>query len=452
MLVSAYDRFVQDTDQSASFSQDERLDIATYGLASEVGSVVAAIKKRLLTVGSVTWNRANAEIIEELGDVIWYCFSLAQVANVGKPVNIFAHDIANLKREIGAEDARAERIRGVLDPSKREAFLEAAGVFPKTTRVMEFEDYQRIAFLTARTDDRILAEVCLAVLWQLSAQLFRRKLPKIELELNKALIDRPVNDILGEIAWHVSALASIFGLQLSDIAQANIDKLSDRWDRTIRTAQHDLEFPATQQLPRQFEVAFVTIAPGRSRMYFEGKPLGNDLTDNAYEDDGYRFHDVMHLANAAKLGWSPVLRKLMDRKRRDDKQVDEVEDGARAQIVEEAVIKAIHSEGKRLAVLRADDAGSGPVRLFPSGTDISFQFLKLIRSFVTDLEAEKNRYWEWEAAILDGYAIFHDLRRHGQGTVVIDLDAKSISFSPALPRELVVDLDNGGGSPAAEAA
>jgi len=431
MLVSAYDRFVQDSDQSVGRPQEERLDIATYGLAGEVGSVVAAIKKRLLAEGGAeVWNTANEEIVEELGDVVWYCFSLARIANAPKPLNIFAHDIANLRREIGAGDERAERIRGVLDTSKRNEFLLAAGDFPKMTRNMQFEDYQTLAFLTARTEDRTLVEVCLAVLWQLSAQLFRRKLPAIELELNQAVADRPINDVLGEIAWHVSALASIYGLKLSDVAQRNMEKVSYRLDRKHPTPLHDATFPPSEQLPRRFKVAFITVGAGRSRMYLDGRRLGDDLTDNSYDDDGYRYHDIMHLAIAAKLGWSPVLRGLLGRKRKSNLKTDEVEDGARAKIVEEAVIKAIHSEGERLAKLRGGAPTSSPIRLFPNFADITFRFLKFIHNFVADLEVEKNRYWEWEEAIVDGYDIFHRLRCEGQGTVIIDLEARSISFEP----------------------
>ncbi len=431
MFVSTYDRFVQDSDQSVGKPHDERLDIATYGLAAEIGSVVAAIKKRLLTEGGAeVWNVANDEIIEELGDVVWYCFSLARIANVEKPVNIFSHDIANLKREIGAGDERAERIRGVLDSTKREEFLLTAENFPKRTKIMEFEDYQSLAFLTARTKNRTLVEVCLAVLWQLGAQLFRRKLPAIEQELNKALVDRPINDALGEIAWHVSALASIYGLKLSDIAQRNMEKVSYRLDRRHPTPLHDSAYPLSEQLPRRFEVAFITVAKRRSRMYLGGRRLGDDLTDNARDDDGYRFHDIMHLANAAKLGWSPVLRSLMGRKRKSDLIADEVEDGARAKIVEEAIIKAIHSEGERLAALRGPALVDSPTRLFLNRGDITFRFLKFIHNFVSDLEVENNRYWEWEDAIIDGHEIFHRLRCEGQGTVVVDLDARSIVFKP----------------------
>ena len=47
-----------------------------------------------------------------------------------------------------------------------------------------------------------------------------------------------------------------------------------------------------------------------------GEKIGDELTDNAYKDDGYRFHDVFHSAYVAILGWSPVIRKLLKRKRK----------------------------------------------------------------------------------------------------------------------------------------
>lgn len=437
MLVSEYDKFVQRTDQTHDLPHQERLDIAMYGVAAEIGSVISAVKKRLFAhAGKSAWNMADDEIVEELGDVIWYCFALARLANLDKPINIFASDIANLKREVGAPDERAERIRRVLDPTKWTAFLEAAGHFPKTTREMEFEHYQELAFLTARTEDRVLAEVCLIVLHQLASELLRGALPPIEQELNTVLSSRPINDILGEMAWHVSALASLYGLKLSAVAEANVAKVSDRWDRIVKTPLHDNDAPEEQQFPRQFEVAFVTTAPGRSQMYLDGVPLGDELTDNAREDDGYRFHDVMHLANAAKLGWSPVLRSLMKRKRKYDPLIDEVEDGARARIVEEAVIKAIHAEGVRLARLRRESTPVGPIRLFLNSSEITFGFLKSIRTLVADLEVVRNRYSEWEASILEGYEIFQRLRLNGEGTVAIDLRDRTLRFTPRVPTAL----------------
>jgi len=432
MLVSKYDRFVQQTDKTYGRSTPERREIAMFGLAAEIGSVTAAIKKRLLADdASDGWSTPNDEIVKELGDVMWYCFALARIENDGgKPVNIFAHDIANLRREIGGDGERAARLRYVLDPDKRAAFLEASAAFPKLTRHMLFEDYQKIALLTARTSGKVLVEVCLAVLSQLNATLFRHALPDIELELNQAIENRPVNDVLGEIAWHIAALASTYGLSLAEIAQANIEKVSQRHLRTIPTRLHDRRFPDQERFPKRFEVIVVSTSQNRSRMYLNGKRLGDDLTDNAYEDDGYRFHDVMHFANVAKLGWSPVLRSLMQRKRKSQPKTDEVEDGARARIVEEAVIKAIHSEGVRLAQLRNPGVRRAKQQLFLNRSEISNHFIDFIRNFVSGLEVEKNQSWEWEEAIVDGYAIFHQLRRERQGTIIVDLDKRSVEFDP----------------------
>jgi NTP pyrophosphatase (non-canonical NTP hydrolase) len=437
MLVSNYNEFVKSSDYSVDRSRDDRVNIAIYGLAAEVGSVVSAIKKRLLSQDSAdSWDKPNDEITEELGDVIWYCFALAQAANPDRPFNILAYDIANLKREIGATDERAEKIRRALDKSKRDAFLKVAEKFPQNAAKLSFNDYQKAAFLTARTADRTLVEVCLAVLWQLGAELLRHNLPQIERDINKSVVDRPINKTLAEIAWHLAAIASCFKLELGEVAQKNIEKVSYRQNRNNQTPLHDRGRPKEEQIPRKFEIAFVTVRKGLARMYLNGKQLGNDLTDNAYDNDGYRYHDVMHLVNAAKLGWSPVLRSMLGRKRKSNRRLDEIEDGARAQIVEEAVIKAIHSEGIRLARMTANTKTSNQMRLFPVPTDISSRFLNIIRSFVADLEASKNRHWEWEDAIIEGHQIFYDLRQEGQGTITVNLDERLIQFRP----EVCVDL------------
>lgn len=454
MLILDYDKFVQDTDQTKDRPIKDRRDIAIYGLASEIGSVAAAIKKRLLGEGEAEeWNVPNTEIVEELGDVVWYCFALARLENQKKHVNIFIHDINNLQQEVIAEDARADSIQRIIGKKKRNDFVRASGDFLKRTRFMTFNDYQKLAFLTARTKKRILVEVCVAVLYQLSAELFRKLLPKIELRLNRSLKDRPINDILGEIAWHIAALASIYGLDLGAIAQENIKKVSFRRRRDRPTELHDRTCISSEQLPRKFEIAFVTVGKGKSQMYLNGLRLGNQLTDNAYVDDGYRFHDVMHLANAATLGWSPVLRGLMGRKRKSQPEVDEIEDGARAKIVEELVIKAIHTEGQRLAKLRNPGASDRSARLLTNRDNITFGFLKFIRRLVSGLEVEKNQYWEWDDVIIKGYEIFDQLRLEEQGTVLVDLDERSLKFIPQVYIPLVgrvaglgsaASLDNAG--------
>jgi NTP pyrophosphatase (non-canonical NTP hydrolase) len=435
MLVSEYQNFVAESDQFGDRSRPERLDISLYGLAGEVGSVVAAIKKRLLGKKESDWRLTNEEIEEELGDAFWYCFQLANIISDDRQVNILTYDIDHLRAEIGAENDRARRIEGVLTSERSQKFMEDTLDFPRDEAKIEVDSYQALAFLTARTAEETLVEVCLAVLWQLNAELLRQKLPDIERELNRTLPDRDMNDVLAEVIWHLSALASIYSISLSSIFKRNMDKVGAR-RRVARTPLFDGNFKKSEQLPRQFEIAFVTLGDDRARMYYNGKRLGDPLTDNSYENDGYRYHDVMHLANAAVLGWSPVLRKLLGKKRRSEPKIDEVEDGARAQIVEEAVIKAIHSEGLRLARLdQGEDAERA--RLFPNRNDISFRFLQLIRTFVSDLEARENLFWEWEEAIFVGHEIFHELRTEGQGTITIDMERQSLKFRP----EVCIDIN-----------
>jgi NTP pyrophosphatase (non-canonical NTP hydrolase) len=431
MNVHDYDNFVRRTDQYKDRSPKDRRAIAIYGLVGEIGSLGSAMKKRLLAEGGQqNWDQPNDEIVEEIGDVIWYCFSLSQIANVARPINILTNDIALLKREISGKNKRARKIHAALDEAKKVEFLAAAKSFP-STKGMSFDHYQILAFHTARTRGKDLLEVCIAVLWQLGAELLRDTLPDIELTLNKNVADRPINTVLGEIAWHLSAIATLVNLSMNDVVKRNVDKVSFRADRGTPTPHYDSVRGPKEQLPRKFAVSFVSLGPNRSRMYLNGKQLGDDLTDNAYEDDGYRFHDAWHLAHVAHLGWSPVIRKLMGRKRKSgDGLIDEVEDGARAQIVEELVLKAIHSEGARLASESSRCSTDGPVRTFPNRSVITFRLLKSLSEYVKGLEVAANRYWEWENAIFDGSDLYFQLRAETQGTVTIDMSSRSISFSP----------------------
>jgi NTP pyrophosphatase (non-canonical NTP hydrolase)/phosphopantetheinyl transferase (holo-ACP synthase) len=434
MKVGEYAEFVRRTDQSVTRKPADRKSIAYYGLIGEIGSVISAVKKKLLKEGGEkSWDQPNEEIIDELGDVLWYCFSTANVVN-SKPVDILAKDISALRDEIGAKDKRAERIRAVLNPAARKAFLAEAKAFPPTPSYT-FDDYQQIAYKTARTKGRTLLEVCLAVLSQLGAELLRATLPKIERTLNKNIADRDPNVVLGEISWHLSAIASLYHLSLNEVIKANQAKVSYRTPKGPPTPLHDEGRSAHEQFPRVFDIAFVSIGYRKSRMYFEGRRLGNDLTDNNTQDDGYRFHDVLHLAFVAHLGWSPVLRGFMKRKRPD---VDDVQDGGRAKIVEELVIKAIHSEGERQARDPARCAIEGPVRHFPDRASIPFSLLKTIRGWVEVERSEvgTNMFWEWENAIYDGHEIFFQLRQHKQGTVRVDMNSRKVSFRPTVSPDI----------------
>ena len=433
MQVVDYQQFVRRTNQFISKPRAEALSIAMYGLVGEIGQLVAAVKKKVLGEGGETnWDQPNDEIREELGDAFWYVFAAAQLANDG-PFDVLTSDIENLRAEIGGADERARTIAAALDPEALTNFLKEAARFPASPDFL-FDDYQKLAFKTARTDGKVLIEVCQAVLWQLGAELLRPTLPAIEINLNQNVADRPTNVVLGEIAWHLSAMASLYHLSLDDdVIAFNCTKVSFRAERGAPTVLHDEARDPKEQFPRSFDVSFVRVGPGQSRMYFGGKPLGDDLSDNFYGDDGYRFHDVIHLAFIAHLGWSPVIRGLMKRKRKGgNDRVDEVEDGGRAKVVEELVIKAIHSEGDRQAKASGRCIVGQPTRLFPLRSLINFRLLKTLRMYVEGLEVWHNTYWEWEDAIFSGCEMFHRLCQEMQGTVHVDLANRRLTFEPTV--------------------
>ena len=235
-----------------------------------------------------------------------------------------------------------------------------------------------------------------------------------------------VAEELGDILWYVANVADKFGLDLETVAADNLAKVSDRWLRPVdRRRLYDEELPARQRLPRRFEYRFEERRiDGVPKVVIvdllRGAVTGNPLTDNAYEDDGYRFHDVMHLAFAALLGWSPVLRKLLRDEavieHREPAEVDEAEDGGRGQVVEEAIVAAAYiyaSENDFLVGLETVD----------------WQLLRHITKMTRKLEVGDRSTWEWNTVLLNGFAIWRNLRHHNGGTVVGDLERGTIEFS-----------------------
>lgn len=135
------------------------------------------------------------------------------------------------------------------------------------------------------------------------------------------LFPEQVAEELGDVLWYLANAATKFDLDLDAIAAQNLVKTRDRWPPDGSEAVYrlfDEGYPPSEQLPRRF-TAEIHEAPGSGgkaaiTLTIDGERSGDSLQDNAHDPDGYRFHDVLHLANAAKLGWSPVLRgKLLKR-------------------------------------------------------------------------------------------------------------------------------------------
>lgn len=232
--------------------------------------------------------------------------------------------------------------------------------------------------------------------------------------------DVEVREDLGDLLWYAATLARTLGLSLNDIAVANLAKANSMWGEELPPPrQYDTRFPTGQRLPRQFTTRFATVSGPdglpRVKIYLGTDPAGDALDDNAYEEDHYRFHDALHLAHAAVLGWSPVFRWMLQAKRKDDLTIDRVEDGARAIALEEGLTAFIFSEAAQ--------------RGFFEGTDrVDWDLLKTVRRMTANLEVGDQPPHAWRRAILHGYAVWRQLRQHGGGIVEGDLDARSIRF------------------------
>jgi len=155
-------------------------------------------------------------------------------------------------------------------------------------------------------------------------------------------------------------------------------------------------------------------------MTLDGVLVGAALTDNAYQDDGYRFHDVFHIANAAVLGWSPVLRGLIKRKRRSDPKTDEVEDGGRAAVIEEGVVAAVFDYARQHAFLRGV-------------TQVDEALLHTVRGMCGHLEVTGQPPAAWCKAILDGFSVWREIVAHSGGRVEADLDTQTVRYFPISP-------------------
>ena len=221
---------------------------------------------------------------------------------------------------------------------------------------------------------------------------------------------------LVEIFRALIEAANIADVNLAEAAISNLEKTNSRWPKHKRYAPlFDENYPREEQFPRR--MAFHLIEDPKSKkviMKLNGVKIGNPLTDNRMVDDDYRFHDVFHLASMAILGWSPTIRALLKVKRKTNPKVDDAEDGFRAILIE-GISTLIFQRAARLDYFESIDS-------------LDYPLLKLIPGFVHGYEVEKCPLWQWEKAILDGFAIFRKLRLHRRGIVIVDLKKRSISF------------------------
>lgn len=224
---------------------------------------------------------------------------------------------------------------------------------------------------------------------------------------------------LGDVLWYVATVATKMGLNLEDIAQANLQKTRSRWLPTS-IEPFDAAYGSSEQLPRSGSLEFrpTTSPTGRAAVtvFLDGSQVGDLLTDSSNVDDGYRFHDVFHLAYATVLGWSPVTRALMKRKRKSNPDVDETEDGGRSIVVEEGVAALVFAYASEHNYLEGISR-------------IDFRFLETIQLLVGEREVGVRSAADWEMAILAGFDMFRQLLANDGGTVNFSADKRILKYS-----------------------
>lgn len=232
-----------------------------------------------------------------------------------------------------------------------------------------------------------------------------------------------VSEELGDLLWYIANVAEKFNLKLEDIAQKNLAKADGRWGKTDTSEViFDAEYPEGEKLPRRFEIKLgevMVAGKPKIRMLLNGTQIGDELTDNAEDPDGYRFHDVFHLAYIAVLGWSPVLRSLMKKKRKSDPAVDEVQDGGRAQVIDEAVAALVFDYAKEHKWLEDVD-------------ELDYKLLRTIKGVTSLLEVKVRSMGEWQRAIILGFEVWRKVLKSNGGMLVVDQDLKTISYVRAL--------------------
>ena len=366
ILLHDYVQQVQGTDNLP----ENDLRPVLLGLFGEVGSIMSAAKK-VRREGEVYAGFERA-VEEEFGDALWYFAAVCRRLGIG--VDEIIADVANTdgyNKTIAATDLPEAPVSHVATAADLPVLLDA--------------------FMN-------LGEAA-------SALLGIRRLNDEARDALRTFSDRYLQALQ-------AAQASF-----SKIVRMNIVKARGRFlDPDLSSLPtFDSGFVDEERLPLHFEIKITQRKSGQSYLQWNGVFIGDPLTDNIVDRDGYRFHDVFHFAHAAILHWSPTFRALIKQKRKSDPQVDEAQDGGRAIVIEEGLTAWIFSRAKQLNFFDGQDS-------------ISFDLLKGVQQFVHGYEVEECPLKLWERAILDGYKVFRQVRNSNGGIVIGDREARTITY------------------------
>ncbi|PQA86017.1 nucleoside triphosphate pyrophosphohydrolase family protein [Hyphococcus luteus] len=368
VLLSEYECAVAPTDR---FSDTEVIPILL-GLFGEVGSVMSTSKKLHREKSAFAGYRRDVE--EELGDTLWYVAALCRRLKV---------NLSDIFAEVLEGNGYTINVAANGDPNNPVA------------KVMSTTDLAPLDSILLRLGEQ-------------SARL-------LNMDMDPATA-KPL--LLEFIRVYIEAVQAS-GVSFAAVLKGNIAKACGRF---ITPSPDDLpdfdaDFPEEEQLPREFEIEITQRADGRSYLRWRGVFIGDPLSDNIGDPDGYRFHDVFHFANAAVLHWSPTFRALIKHKRKSKKDVDEAQDSGRAIVIDEGLSAYIFSHAKSLD-------------FFEGQKGVSFDLLKAVQNFVRGYEVEQCPLHLWENAILQGYDVFRQMRENEGGVVVGNRKERTLRYKP----------------------
>lgn len=389
MKFTEYQKNALKTDQSCN------IEISTLGLSASAGNVqkLLQIHQRL---GS-SYNEFRSHMMEALGDVYWYIASIASIEKISLEAIAIESTLYSYEVWNGANAKRQKRFKTKADVNDASIFAKEVG---KTDMRKDF----MVSVLG------LLGE-CGSVATALKLRIRDsngRKTNKYKKEIRKNIAD---------CLWYTTSISNISKIKINLIFENNIKSINNRYSN-MGVAVSDSDYEDDEQFPRKFDVLFKEREIRKNKkqilMQINGLNVGDRLTDNTNFNDGYRYHDVFHLAYVAILGWSPVLRGLLKRKRKSILEIDENEDGARAAITEETVSLMIYHEANNYDFFR------GPV--------VPDHLLHFAQTMCKNLEVNICTSKKWEEAILEGYRVFNLLNENCGGIVMVDLDRGKINF------------------------
>jgi len=296
---------------------------------------------------------------------------------------------------------------------------------------MNIDDYQAKAAETMQFDKNSTAALSIVMLG-LSGEIgslsteYKKKLRDGD---NYALFKEKLIEELGDIIWYLTSIATIEDIPLSQILTSNLKKTQDRWADLQGIKQLELEgeflddgYEENEKFPREFVAEFKEGIDKKGKkcvdIFVNGEKFGDPIRDNHYEDDYYRYHDIFHFSYVTVLGWSPTSRGLMHRKRRSNEKVNEIEDGGRAIVIDEAISALVFEHAK--------------IHNYYEGvTTLDEKLLQTIRLLTGHLEVKKVTLKQWEQAILTGFEVWRKMRVAKKGRVICNLEEREMMFEPS---------------------